>query len=138
MHSLIAIALFAALPSGTVTYKCRDAEGNWTAQACLVPPPTRLETPYLRYQRERQLVERARRAVRDKLSMYCFRLDPKASVYDCVDSQMLAYDVINRLARDLGPISPDSARLAGCMTHHRDARSDVTDYRRAMECYFAR
>ncbi len=96
------------------------------------------ESNYIRQQRLRQAVLRQRQEVRDRLAMYCFRLDPKASFYDCVDHQMLAYDVINQLAKKLGPISPDSAKLARCMATNHDARSQATDYRRTMECYFAR
>ena len=137
MQALFALALaFNATFSG-VSYKCRDAQGNWTAQACLTAAPLP-ESDYVRQQRVRQAVARQRREVRDRLSMYCFRLDTKASVYDCVDQQMLAYDIINTLAKQLGPISPSSAKLAECMSSNLDARSQATDYRRAMECYFMR
>lgn len=137
MQALFAIALALNLSAPGVSYKCRDAQGNWTAQACLVATPLP-ESNYMRQQRLRQAVAQQRRQVRDRLSMYCFRLDTKASVYDCVDHQMLAYDVINQLAKKFGPVSPDSAKLAGCMANHLDARSQATDYRRTMDCFFAR
>lgn len=137
MQTLFAIALALNLSLPGVSYKCRDAQGNWTAQACLSAAPLP-ESDYIRQQRLRQAVMRQRREVRDRLSMYCFRLDTKASVYDCVDQQMLAYDVINQLAKQLGPVSPNSAKLAGCMSSNLDARTQATDYRRTMECYFAR
>ncbi|GMV31277.1 MAG: hypothetical protein AMXMBFR59_34020 [Rhodanobacteraceae bacterium] len=137
MPALFAIALALNLSAPGVTYKCRDAQGNWTAQACLVAAPLP-ESAYMRQQRLRQAVARQRREVRDRLSQYCFRLDPKGSLYDCVDHQMLAYDVINQLAKKLGPVSPDSAKLAGCMASNLDPRSQATDYRRTMDCYFAR
>ncbi|MBL8300987.1 MAG: hypothetical protein JNN30_21810 [Rhodanobacteraceae bacterium] len=137
MSALFAVALALNLSTPGVTYKCRDTQGNWTAQACLVAAPLP-ESDYIRQQRLRQVVARQRREVRDRLAMYCFRLDPKGSLYDCVDHQMLAYDVVNQLAKKLGPVSPDSAKLAGCMARNLDARSQATDYRSAMECYFAR
>ena len=137
MQTLFAIALALNLSLPGVSYKCRDAQGNWTAQACLSAAPLP-ESDYVRQQRLRQAVLRQRREVRDRLAMYCFRLDTKASLYDCVDQQMLAYDVINQLAKQLGPVSPNSAKLAGCMASSLDARSQATDYRRTMECYFAR
>lgn len=137
MPALFAIALAFNLSAAGVTYKCRDTQGNWTAQACLVATALP-ESDYIRQQRLRQAIVRQRREVRDRLSMYCFRLDPKGSLYDCVDHQMLAYDVINQLAKKLGPVSPDSAKLAGCMASNLDSRSQATDYRRTMECYFAR
>ena len=136
MQAVFALALALNVSVSSVSYKCRDAQGNWTAQACLRAAPLP-ESDYIRQQRLRQAVARQRREVRDRLSMYCFRLDPKGSLYDCVDHQMLAYDVINQLAKKLGPVSPDSARL-GCMASNLDARSQATDYRRTMECYFAR
>jgi hypothetical protein len=137
MQTLLALALVLGTTSPGVSYKCRDAQGNWTAQACLTAAPLP-ESDYLRQQRLRQAVQRQRRDVRDRLSMYCFRLDTKASLYDCVSQQMLAYDVVNGLARQLGPVSPNSAKLAGCMASNLDQRSQATDYRRAMECYFSR
>ncbi len=137
MHVLFAVALALNLGAPGATYKCRDLHGNWTAQACITAAPLP-ESDYIRQQRLRQAVTRQRREVRDRLSMYCFRLDPKGSLYDCVDHQMLAYDVINSLAKQLGPVSPESARLSGCMLSSLDARSQATDYRRTMECYFAR
>ena len=137
MQILIALAMAVSASSGTVTYKCRDAAGNWTAAACRVAVPMP-ETAYMREQRERETVLRKRREERNRLAMYCFRLDTKASFYDCVDAQMLAYDVINRMAREFGPISPNSARLAGCLTSNQDSRTEATDYRRAMECFFTR
>lgn len=137
MQTLFAIALALNLSLPGVSYKCRDTQGNWTAQACLSAAPLP-ESDYVRQQRVRQAVLRQRREVRDRLSMYCFRLDTKASVYDCVDQQMLAYDVINQLAKQLGPVSPNSAKLAGCMASNLDSRTQATDYRRTMECYFAR
>lgn len=137
MQTLFAIALALNLSLPGVSYKCRDTQGNWTAQACLSAAPLP-ESDYVRQQRVRQAVLRQRREVRDRLSMYCFRLDTKASVYDCVDQQMLAYDVINQLAKQLGPVSPNSAKLAGCMASNLDSRTQATDYRRTMECYFSR
>lgn len=137
MQTLFAIALALNLSAPGVSYKCKDAQGNWTAQACLSAAPLP-ESDYVRQQRLRQAVLRQRREVRDRLSMYCFRLDTKASLYDCVDQQMLAYDVINQLAKQLGPVSPNSAKLAGCMSSNLDVRTQATDYRRTMECYFAR
>ncbi|WP_257388878.1 hypothetical protein [Tahibacter caeni] len=137
MQALLAFALALSSNAPGVTYKCRDVDGNWTARACLVAAPLP-ETNYIRQQRLRQAVARQRQEVRDRLAMYCFRLDPKASFYDCVDHQMLAYDVINQLAKKLGPVSPDSAKLARCMATNLDNRSQATDYRRTMECYFAR
>lgn len=137
MQAVVVLALALNLSTPGVSYKCRDTQGNWTAQACVSAAPLP-ESNYIRQQRQRQAVLRQRRDVRDRLSMYCFRLDPKGSLYDCVDHQMLAYDVVNQLARKLGPVSPDSAKLAGCMALSLDARSQATDYRRAMECYFAR
>ncbi|MCQ4167339.1 hypothetical protein [Tahibacter harae] len=137
MQAIFALALALNLSLPGVSYKCRDAQGNWTAQACLSAAPLP-ESDYVRQQRVRQAVARQRREVRDRLSMYCFRLDTKASVYDCVDQQMLAYDIINTLAKQLGPVSPNSAKLASCMNRNLDPRSQATDYRRAMECYFTR
>lgn len=137
MQILIALAMAMSAASGTVTYKCRDADGNWTAAACRVAVPL-TETAYMREQRERMAVQLKRREERNRLANYCFRLDTKASFYDCVDAQMLAYDVINRLARELGPVSPNSARLAGCLATNQDERSQATDYRRTMECFFLR
>lgn len=137
MQTLFAIALALNMSMPGVSYKCRDAQGNWTAQACISAAPLP-ESDYIRQQRLRQAVYRQRRDVRDRLSMYCFRQDTKGSLYDCVDQQMLAYDIINQLAKQLGPISPSSAKLAGCMAENLDARSQATDYRRTMECYFLR
>ncbi|MEO8672343.1 MAG: hypothetical protein ABI411_13590 [Tahibacter sp.] len=137
--ALLAVPLLLAgsLPLQAVTYKCRDAKGEWSSSACLQVAVVIEETAYMKYQRERQAEWSRRLATRAKLGMYCFRLDTKASFYDCVDAQMRAYDDVNRLARQVGVATAQGKRLAECVTQNMNATNEIIDYRLTRECYFA-
>ena len=130
------VLLIAALSASThaVTYKCKDAQGHWTSQACLIVVPME-ETPYMRWRRENQAELDARARARDRLGPYCFRIDTKASFYDCVDAQMKIYDQIRHIAASLPFNSVPRLLLADCVTRNVDSTSGATDYRQALECY---
>jgi hypothetical protein len=121
---------------GAATYKCRDARGQWTTQACFAAPPKDLSVSrYQRWLRERQpdLVSRAQ--ARTKLGPYCFHLDRLASFYDCVEGQLKVYDEIQRILAALPPDSLPRRHLQDCLARNIDAASGATDYRQARACY---
>lgn len=132
-----AVCLLLAAPAGAATYRCRDAKGNWTTQACFTsaPPADLSESPYQRWLRQRQPALLARAAVRAKLGPYCFHLDRLGSFYECVESQLKVYDELER-ARDALPAdSIPRRRLDQCLASSLDAATGATDYRQARECY---
>jgi hypothetical protein len=138
MRGLVLLAAVLYYTSaGAVEYKCRDANGNWTALACMVVVPLQ-ETQYMRDRRLRAEADAARRTARYRLSPYCFRLDRNASVYDCVDLQMRAYDDVTRLRSAAGASSPQAAVLAECLERHFDPATRATDYRLVRECVLTR
>jgi len=130
------LLLFAA-PAGAATYRCRDAKGNWTTQACLtsLPPADLSETPYQRWLRERQPTLAARAAARSKLGPFCFRLDRLASFYECVESQLKVYDEIERIKTTLPVDSLPRQRLDACLTQNLDQPTGAVDYKSARVCY---
>ena len=133
--ALLAVLLMPILVEAA-TYKCRDARGNWTTQACYALPPADLsESPYQRWLRDRQPALLARNAARDKLGPYCFHLDRLGSFYDCVDGQLKVYDELLRLKASLPADSLPQRHLQDCLSRNVDPASGATDYRLARECY---
>lgn len=136
LPALIAVAFMLPLPVAAATYKCRDAVGNWTSQACFRAPPADLsDTPYQRWLRQKQAAEAGRIAARNALGPYCFRLDRLASFYSCVESQLKVYDDLERLKATLPADSLPRRRLDDCLALHHDATTGATDFRQARECY---
>lgn len=133
---ILTLVLLLPFAASAATYKCRDASGEWTVQACYRAPPTDLsQTPYQRWLRERQAAEAGRTAARNALGPYCFRLDRLTSFYACVESQMKVYDDIERLKAGLPADSVPRRRLDECLARHHDDTTGATDYRLARECY---
>jgi hypothetical protein len=133
----VVLYLLIAVPAAAATYRCRDANGNWTTQACFtaVPPADLNASPYQRWLRERQPAMAARAAARTKLGPFCFRLDRLGSFYECVESQLKVYDEIERIKTTLPADSLPRRRLDACLTDNLDQVSGAVDYKSARVCY---
>ena len=136
MRLVLIAALLLSLSVEAATYKCRDAHGNWTTQACYSAPPADLGvSSYQQWLRERQPSMAARSIARTKLGPYCFRLDRLASFYDCVEGQLKIYDNLERIKGSLPSDSLPRRHLDDCLARNVDPTTGATDYRLARECY---
>lgn len=126
---LILLALPFVVGAGRVAYRCRDADGRWTEQACLTqrvrgglgePPPD---------------PERMKRQHEAYFS-WCAAREPEPVERDaCVLAQMDALAFLTRRLGDAGPATAEARAVAECLSMHTDSASGQVDAIAARGCY---
>lgn len=136
MEILALIIIAASAGAAGPTYKCKNAAGQWTEEAC-VGAAAPAESEYGKAERIQRGAAARRESWDQVYSSYCHQLGYQAGYSKCVSEQVEAAEWAYEIATSSAPDSREYLRLAKCVSLFRNEVTNVVDARRAKHCYIS-
>jgi hypothetical protein len=129
------VVVSSLLLAGGVTYRCRDADGQWTEAAChrtVSPNDLERQKAELADPRRREQLQRQRAGYR----AWCAARERDEGAIDrCVVAQMDALSFLTRRLTDAAEGSEEARMLADCLSRSTDRDTRDVDAIAAKDCY---